>query len=111
MAVINDFSTNYMKALGLNQAYILLKLRNNYYIVLICSFGSITGNIHITALDNNFIRFFFICITRMISDDTENYMDTENAMSINKKNHINIKCSLLNKTMHFIMTEIFLIKL
>ena len=85
MAVINDFSTNYMKALGLNQAYILLKLRNNYYIVLICSFGSITGNIHITALDNNCIRFFFICITRMIFDDTENYMDTENAMSINKK--------------------------
>ena len=40
-----DFSTNYMKALGLNQAYMLLKLRNNYYIVLICSFGSITGNI------------------------------------------------------------------
>ena len=45
MAVIKDFLTNYMKALGLNQAYILFKLRNNYYIVLICSFGSITGNI------------------------------------------------------------------
>ena len=44
MAVIKDFSTNYMKALGLNQAYMLLKLRNNYYIVLICSFGSNTGN-------------------------------------------------------------------
>ena len=30
MPVIKDLSTNYMKALGLNQAYILLKLRNNY---------------------------------------------------------------------------------
>ena len=34
-----------MKALVLNQAYMLLKLRNNYYIVLICAFGSIPGNI------------------------------------------------------------------
>ena len=31
MVVIKDFSTNYMKALRLNQAYILLKLCNNYY--------------------------------------------------------------------------------
>ena len=45
MAVIKDFSTNYMNSLGLNQAYVLLKLRNNYHIVLICSFGSITGKI------------------------------------------------------------------
>ena len=45
MAAIKDFSTNYMKALGLNQAYMMLELRNNYYIVLICSFGLITGNI------------------------------------------------------------------
>ena len=44
MAVIKDFSTNYMKALGLNQVYMLLNLRNNYYIVLICSIGSTTGN-------------------------------------------------------------------
>ena len=35
MAVIKDFSTDYMKALGLNQAYMLLKLRNKYHIVLI----------------------------------------------------------------------------
>ena len=40
------FSTNYMKARWLNQAYLyVLKLRDNYYIVLIRSFGSITGNI------------------------------------------------------------------
>ena len=39
MVVIKDFSTNYMKALEMNQANILLKLRNNYYIVLICSYG------------------------------------------------------------------------
>ena len=31
-------------------------------------------------------------------------------MSINKKNHINIKCSLLNKTMHSVKSEIFSIK-
>ena len=30
--------TNYMKALGLNKAYTSLKLRKNYYRVLICSF-------------------------------------------------------------------------
>ena len=45
MAVIKDFPTIYIKALGLHQAYMLLKLRNNYYIVLICSFVSIMGNI------------------------------------------------------------------
>ena len=30
-----------------------------------------------------------------------------NSLSINKKNHINIKCSLLNKKLHFVKTEIF----
>ena len=35
--------TNYMRALGLNQVYMLLNLRNNYYKALICSFGSITN--------------------------------------------------------------------
>ena len=44
-AVIKNFSTNYMKALGLKQAYMFLKLRNNFYIVLICSIGSMMGNI------------------------------------------------------------------
>ena len=29
-SVIKDFSTNYIKALGLNQAYMLLKLRKHY---------------------------------------------------------------------------------
>jgi len=38
LAVIKDFLTNYMTALGLNQAYTSLKLRNKYDIVLICSF-------------------------------------------------------------------------
>ena len=65
MAVIKDFLTNYMKALGLNQAYILFKLRNNYYIVLICSFGSITGNI-LQLLTKSLYVFFFIWIPRMI---------------------------------------------
>ena len=48
----------YMKALGLNQAYILLKLRKNYSIVLICSFGSTTGNI--LQLNKKFIPFFHL---------------------------------------------------
>ena len=61
MAVIKDFSTIFMKALGLNQAYMLLKLCNNYYFVVICSFG--TGNI---VINKKLICFFFIWITRMI---------------------------------------------
>ena len=32
------FFDNYMKALGLDQVNMLLKLLNNYYIVLICAF-------------------------------------------------------------------------
>ena len=43
MAEIKDCSTNYMKALGLNQACMFtkqLKLHNNNYIVLIYSIGS-----------------------------------------------------------------------
>ena len=34
-----------------------------------------------------------------------------NSLSINKKYHLNIKCSLSNKTLHFVKTEIFSIKL
>ena len=34
-----------------------------------------------------------------------------NSLSVNKKNQINIKCSLLNKTLHFVKTEKFSIKL
>ena len=60
MVVKKDFSTNFMKALGLNQAYMLLKLCNNYYIMLICSFGSITGNMFITDINKKSIHFFFI---------------------------------------------------
>jgi len=45
LAVIKDFSTNYMTALGLTQAYTSLKLCNKYNIVSICSFRSITGSI------------------------------------------------------------------
>ena len=45
MAVIKDFSTNYMKALGLNQAYILLKLRKTIIIHIVSIFGSVAGNI------------------------------------------------------------------
>jgi len=34
-----------------------------------------------------------------------------NSVSINKKNHFNIKFSLLNKTLHSVKPEIFSIKL
>ena len=75
MAAIKDFSTNNMKALGLNQSYMLLKLRNNYYIVLICSFGSK----NITAMNKNFTHFF------LYLDNTDDFrlilkddMNTEN---------------------------------
>ena len=34
-----------------------------------------------------------------------------NSVSINKKNHIDIKCSLLNKTLHSVKSEIFSTKL
>ena len=50
MAVIKDFSAIYMEALGLNQAYMLLKLRNKYDIVLICSFQFDNGK-YFTAIN------------------------------------------------------------
>ena len=59
MAVIIDFSTNFMKALGLNQAYMVLKLRNNYYIVLMCSFGSIKG-IYYSSKQNFYMFFLYL---------------------------------------------------
>ena len=65
MAVIKDFSTNYMKALGLNQAYMLLKLRNIHYIVLIYSIGSTTGNI-LQLINKRFLHIFFIWIKWVI---------------------------------------------
>ena len=71
MAVIKDFSTNYMKPLGLNQAYMytrmFIKLRINYYIVFYM-FLWIDNGKYITAINKKFIRFFFIWITQMIFD-------------------------------------------
>ena len=63
-AVIKDFSTNYMTALGLNQACTSIKLLNtySYNIVLICSFRSITGNI--TDINKNLIRFSLVRLYR-----------------------------------------------
>ena len=45
LGINKRFPTNYMTALGLNQAYTSLKLRNKYDIVLICSLRSMRGNI------------------------------------------------------------------
>ena len=47
-----------MRALGLNQAYMLLKLRNNYYIVLLYMFIWNDYGKYITAMNKKFIRFF-----------------------------------------------------
>ena len=71
LAVIKDFSTNYIKALGLNQAYILFKLRNNYCIMLICSFGSLTGNI-LQLYTKSFYVFSLFGLHGWFSIDTEN---------------------------------------
>ena len=69
-----------MKALGLNQVYILLKLQNNYYIVLIRSFEFITGNI--LELKKKFFSLFGL--HGWFSIDTEIDMDTENDFKNNK---------------------------
>ena len=58
MAVIKDFSTNYLKALGLNQAYMLLKLRNNYYMYSVNMFNWIDNGKYGTAINKKFINFF-----------------------------------------------------
>ena len=55
MAVIKDFLTIYMKALGLNQAY-MLKLRNNYYISVNMLIW-IDNWKYITAINKEFIGF------------------------------------------------------
>ena len=60
MAVIKDFSTNYMKALGLNQAYMLLKLRNNYYIVLQFVHLDRKREIHYSYIKQKVYTFFSV---------------------------------------------------
>jgi len=69
LVVIKDFSTNYMTALGLNQAYTSLRLRNIYHIVLNFNmFIYFDNGKYITARNKKLIRFFFSSITRMIFD-------------------------------------------
>ena len=47
-----------MKAIGLNQAYMLLKLRNNYYIPSVNMFILIDYGKYITAMNKMFIRLY-----------------------------------------------------
>ena len=78
LAVIKDFSTNYMTALGLNQAYTSLKLCNKCNIVLICSFRLITGNIYYSykqKVNECFLQFDYTDDFGLI---LKNYIDTEN---------------------------------
>ena len=75
MAVIKDFSTYYMKAQGLNQAYMVLEWRNNYHIVLVINeskileprVNMIDNRKYITAITKKFYVFSY-WITRMIFD-------------------------------------------
>ena len=48
-----------MTALGLNQAYMLLKLGNNYYIFSVNMFIWIDNRKNIIAINKKFIHFFF----------------------------------------------------
>ena len=57
---------------------------------------------YITAINTKLIRFFF---------DILKVIFKSNSVSINKKNHIYIKCSFLNKTLHSVKSKIFSIKL
>ena len=75
-------STNYMKAQGLNQANMLLKLRNNYYTYSVNMFIWIDNGKYITAINKMFMRFFFNWITRMIFDDAENNFENNNILRI-----------------------------
>ena len=59
MAEIKDFSTSCMKAFGLNQAYMMFKLRNNYYILLICYFWTDKWK-QITAKQKVYTIFFHL---------------------------------------------------
>jgi len=60
--------------------------------------------------NNNILRILLIYM--MISAfNALKIILKSNSLSINKKNHINIKCSLLNKKLHFVKTEIFSKKL
>ena len=62
------FFDKLFEALGLNQAYLMLKSRNNYYLVLICSFGSITGNIYYS--DKQKVDKFFLYL-----DNTDDHIN------------------------------------
>ena len=54
---VKDFSTNHIKALGLNQAYMLLKLRNSYNIVYL--FILIDNGKYVTAIKKKFVFSLF----------------------------------------------------
>ena len=92
LAVIKDLSTNYMTALGLNQAYTSLILRIKYNIVLICSFRSKPGNILQKQKVNTFSLYLYS------TDDfrliLKNDMDTENGFEI--KNILRIFINVLD---------------
>ena len=60
---------------------------------------------------NNILRIFINILVWFSGFNILKVIFESNSLSINKKNHINIKCSLLDKTLHYVKTEIFSIKL
>ena len=63
MAVIKDFSTNYIKALGLNQAYMYVFKHTEQLLYSVNMFIWIDNGKYITAINKKFIRLYKIdCI-------------------------------------------------
>ena len=62
--------------------------------------------------NNNILRIFInILVDFLYVFNILKVIFKSNSLPINEKNHIDIKCSLLNKTLQFVKTEIFSIKL
>ena len=97
MAVIKDLSTNYMKTL---KGWIKYNYTDDFFYWYWKRYG------YWKRFENNNILWIFINIL----DDSLDLISSS-SLSINKKTHINIKCSLLNETLHFFKTKIFSIKI
>ena len=57
--------------------------------------------------NNNIWRIFINILDDFLDLISSQVILKSNSLSINKKNHINIKCSLLNKTLNFVKTEMY----
>ena len=57
--------------------------------------------------NNNIWRIFINILDDFLDLISSQVILKSNSLSINKKNHINIKCSLLNKALNFVKTEMY----